>query len=409
MELARLVTPPMVKENFSRKVDYRRIWEARAGVPEEPHKERRKRYASAIRDRIHAVSKERSSVEQKRPYDFRLGVALAIIDSHGSADLVFEVMSLPCEWNNHLRVSAFETLLFNGVALPTDSTLALLDSDLDRWRKYGLQQQDGWLLSRFLCLLPFVDDPARGIERMRQLISELRLYGHQLREAVEALGHCRCDQALPLLRELGSDKARAEQLGDAWINAVAAVDSPESRNLLLSFVDPDLPGLPAEIGFARDDVLAARIVELARSDRAVEQRLLRLCEAELPPTKRMLLAKVVGQLGDLEAVSAGLSLIDDKDSPPVPYEIWKQVEAAFVERRPHNESENTFTLEPRSSNAIRVKLLEMASRDKRRKRSALTLLGQIEEWRLEYGRPAGEPRHPAFDSGEPWPPMLKGA
>ena len=115
---------------------------------------------------------------------------------------------------------------------------------------------------------------------------------------------------------------------------------------------------------------------------------------------------ISGRLGDLEAVSAGLSLIDDSVSPSIPHGIREQIEAAFVERRPQRDSENIFTLEPRSSNLIRAKLLEMASRDERRKRSALMLLGQIEEWRLEYGRPAGEPRHPAFDSGEPWPPML---
>lgn len=53
---------------------------------------------------------------------------------------------------------------------------------------------------------------------------------------------------------------------------------------------------------------------------------------------------------------------------------WKQLEDAFVERRPHGESQNTFTLEPRSSNAIRAKLLEMAAKDERRKNSAIKLL-----------------------------------
>jgi len=254
-----------------------------------------------------------------------------------------------------------------------------------------------------LCLLPFVDDPAKGIDRMRQLISELRLYGHELREVVEALSHCRCDQALPFLVELGSDKQRAEQLGDAWIDAVAVVDSPESRDLLLSFVDPELPGLPSEVSLSRDDALVARLVELARRDRTVKQRLLQLCDSNLPPAKRSLLAQVVGQLGDVEAVSAGLNLIDDTVSTPVPYGILRQLEDAFVERRPHGESRGIYTLEPRSSNAIRARLFEMATKDRRRKKSALRLLGQKEEWRLEHGRPAGEPRHPAFDSGEPWP------
>ena len=411
-EFSRQVRPATATDAFIRKVDYERIWNARAGVREEPNKECRDRYASALRDRIEAILNERSGVEQKRPYDFRLrvlGVALAKIDSHGSANLVFKVMALPDEWDNYGRIEAFEALLFNGVVLPTESTLSLLDPCLERWRKYGVQQQDQWLLKRYLCLLPFADDPAKGIERMRQLISELRVYGHELREVLDALGHCRCDQALTFLVELGSDKARAVQLGDAWINAVAAVDTPEARNLMLSFVDPDLSGLPAEITFSRDDVLVARIAELARRDQAIEQRLLRLCDTELPSAKRDLLAKVVGQLGNVEAVAAGLDLIDDAASTPVPYEIWKQLEDAFVERRPHGENQNTFTLEPRSSNAIRAKLLEMATKDERRRKSALKLLAQIEEWRLEYGRPTGEPRHPAFESGEPWPPMQQPA
>jgi hypothetical protein len=407
-ELSRLVAPPAAKDGLFRRVDYGRIWEARAGVQEGPHKERRKRYAAALRSRIEAVLKERSGAEHKRPYDYRLralGVALAAIDSHGSADLVFEVMSLPDEWDNHSRVEAFEALLFNGVALPTDKTLSLMDLCLERRRKHGVQQQEEWLLERYLCLLPFVDDPARGIERMRQLVSELRLHGHQLREVVRALSYCRCDQALPFLAELGSDKPRAEQLGDAWIDAVAVVDSPESRNLLLSFVDPELPGLPSEVSLSRDDALVARLVELARRDRTVKQRLLQLCDSNLPPAKRSLLAQVVGQLGDVEAVSAGLNLIDDTVSTPVPYGILRQLEDAFVEGRPHGESRGIYTLEPRSSNAIRARLFGMATKDRRREKSALRLLGQIEEWRLEYGRPAGEPRHPAFDLGEPWPRM----
>ena len=49
----------------------------------------------------------------------------------------------------------------------------------------------------------------------------------------------------------------------------------------------------------------------------------------------------------------------------------------------------------------------MILNDKSRGRSAFTLLGQIEVWRLEYGKPSNEPRHPAFDSGEAWPPFTR--
>jgi len=55
--------------------------------------------------------------------------------------------------------------------------------------------------------------------------------------------------------------------------------------------------MPDEIVFSKEHVLIARIVELAQRDPAIEQRLLALCETGLPPAKRLLLAKVIGNLG----------------------------------------------------------------------------------------------------------------
>ena len=62
---------------------------------------------------------------------------------------------------------------------------------------------------------------------------------------------------------------------------MAAVDTLEAWNLLLSIVDPELAGLHAEVTFSREDVRVARIADLARRDQAVEQKLFRLCNTEL--------------------------------------------------------------------------------------------------------------------------------
>jgi hypothetical protein len=74
------------------------------------------------------------------------------------------------------------------------------------------------------------------------------------------------------------------------------------------------------------------------------------------------------------------------------------------ERRPCGQSPNAFTEHARASNELRVRLFRMAIEDEKRRKSAFVLLGQIEEWRLEYGRPTGEPRHPDLASGQSWPP-----
>jgi NACHT C-terminal Alpha/Beta 2 len=411
-EVARQIGPRMRQQSFVDKVDYEQIWQARSGVWDQSQMDRRRRFATAIRERIATIFAERAGSKKKRPYEFRLrilGLALATIDGHGSSDVVLEVMSIPDEWDVWTRIRAFEELLFEGVTLPLDRILSLLDSFRERLRRHGFQQDDHSTATRLLCLLPFVDDPSTGIETIRQVTSELRIYAHHLRGVAEAVGHCRCDRALAFLRELAADKAVTQQLADAWIRAVAAIDTAESRALLLSFIDPRLSGLPIEAQFGRDDVLVACIVDLMRRDKAVEANVVQLCGTALPSRNRMLLAKVVGQLAGLDAVSAGLNLIDDTANPSIPYEIRKQLEDAFIEKRPVAGHENTYTLEPRGSNAIRTILLEMSLTDARRKKSAARLLAEIEEWRLEYGRPVGEPRHPALEAGRSWPPVQEAA
>jgi hypothetical protein len=198
-----------------------------------------------------------------------------------------------------------------------------------------------------------------------------------------------------------------------WIKAVAMFGSPESTRILLSFIEPEDEGPVVEIEpqSYHSDLLAARIIDIAGEDLAIKRRILRLCEMQLPAAKRALLTQVIAKLGTSEAVLAGLNLIDDTvtsnhtATSPVPYDLWKAIENAFLEQQPYGKTGSSYTLVPRPSNAVRARLFEMTLRDKRRSHSAFALLGQIEVWRIEHGRPGAEPRHPAFDSGELWPPI----
>lgn len=253
-------------------------------------------------------------------------------------------------------------------------------------------------------MLPFLDPPQVGIDAIRQIVAQFHFDRHwEFRDVVQAVGHCRCEEGLQFLREIGEDRGRLNQLGEAWLDAVAVIDTRQSGELLLSFIDPNLAGLPEGVAFDRDDHLAAHLARIANADPQAKGRLMELCATDLPQDRRLLLAKIIGRFSDFDAVLAGLNLIDDAVSPSVPFEIREQLEGAFVERRPHGTTGNTFTLEPRSSNAVRAKLFRMASTDERRKLTAVRLLAQIEEWRLQYGRPTGEPRHPAPESGLAWP------
>jgi hypothetical protein len=256
--------------------------------------------------------------------------------------------------------------------------------------------------------LPFIDPCAVGVARIREVVAGTRIAPYEFREIIRALGHSRCSEALDLLRELASAAGGGFQsVAAEWIDAIAGLDSAESKRMLLSFVDPDIPqtGLEAHLEYYHRERLASGIVDIAQSDAGVTERLYSLCARHLPPGMRLLLAEVVARLGASEALIAGLDLIRDNEGPSVPYELVRGIQNLFLERRPYAGSAQVYTFEPRAANEIKSRLFAMVVNDTDRRRSAWALLGQTESWRLEYGRPDSEPRHPAFDSGAPWPPI----
>ena len=316
---------------------------------------------------------------------------------------MLDVIAMPGQWDQSTCLDAAERLLMAGAVLPATTALALVDSIVERTEKW-MQDSGRYLLCRILALCPFVDDPSAGIAKMRDVLGKRRLWAYELREIVTALGESRSDAAIDPLYELASDATTFEQCEHNFINALAALDTPRACELLLGFVDPDIRGIALTRHPHREDVLVARLVELAQRRPEVAARLRNLCERDLPELNRHVLSKVMGWLGTPDALAANLNLIDDARPSPVPQGIWDQLKSAFVERRPYGQSPNTFTQHARASNELRVRLFRMAIGDEKRRKSAFMLLGQIEEWRLEHGRPTGEPRHPDLASGQSWPP-----
>lgn len=379
------------------------MWAARDGRVLQPDKEqRRTRFAAALRSEITRLREQRE--DPKSAADLKeLARALAAIDGRASAISVLDVIAMPGEWDEYTRLEAAERLLMDGVALPAATAFALVESFLQRTDQW-MQEPDRYLLRRILAICPLVDDPAAGIAKVRDVLGRRRLGGYELREVVVALGESRSDAAAGLLRELASDEQTFQQLEDELVNAIAALDTRGARELLLSFVDPEVRGLGLTRWIQREDVLVARLAELASRSLDVAVRLQQLCDPDVPELNRDVLSRVMASLGTNEALARNLNLVDDANPSPVPRGVWDQLESAFVEQRPVGNSPNAFTLHARASNALRARLFAMAIQDPRRRKSAFMLLGRIERWRLEHGRPPGEPRHPDLASGHPWPP-----
>lgn len=162
---------------YIKHTDYEKIWDARQGRwPLTFNEERRKRYATAIRERIESLLEESRSSGQVRAYDFRLKELtkiLAVIDSEGSSDLILELLTSQDTLNNWPIVQALDTLVFNEIVLPTDKTLRIFDTSLRHVRSHLWDDQRVQLLMRALCLLPFIENAAAGIATIREVVAEL--------------------------------------------------------------------------------------------------------------------------------------------------------------------------------------------------------------------------------------------
>jgi hypothetical protein len=391
--------------------DYRKI---QSGPPEWTtifEEERRIEYVGVIRQRIVDLREESKSGDHKIiPYHYRLkelAKVLAAMDPKHSADLISEIAALPADYDGWSRVALLESLVFGDVRLPADRLMTIIEPVIEQFRKHGINN-DSSLLTHLLCILPFVDSPAIGIAKVRALASEFRLSLYELHDLLMALSKSSDQQGLSLLRDLALQNEQSFQHNaKEWLEAIAACPLTEARDMLLSFVEPEVTGSVGNLilpDYAAD-FLAARLSELARTDASVAERILQLTSLPVSPQRRLLLAKVIAWLDSPQSLLAGLNLIDDSSAERIPYDLRKAIEEVFLEKRPYAGNSQSYTLVPRAASDLRKRLLEMAEHDPRRARSAYDLLGQIEEWRLEYGRPSSEPRHPAYESGEAWPPL----
>jgi hypothetical protein len=392
---------PKSERSSNRTLHYDLIWAARQGHTP-PNDQRRMRFASALNAEIIRLLKQS---EDGKPAAglVELAKALAAIDGGSSAGTVLDVIDMPGQRDEYARLDAIERLLMAGAALPSTTLFALVDSILERTERW-MQDSDRYLLYRCLALCPFVEDPTEGIGKVRDVVVKRRLGGHELRELITALGESRSDAAVDLLYEIAGDVPTFKQYEDNFINAFTRLDTSRAHELLLSFIDPDIHSMTLTHRPYRSDSLVVRLAELARRSSKVAARLLELCKRDLPELNRHGLSFVIAQLGTPEAVAANLVLIDDGKEPPIPQGVRDQLESAFVEQRSYGYGSNTFTEHARASNEVRVRLFKMVLEDEKRQKSAFKLLGQIEYWRLEHGRPTGEPRHPDIASGISWPP-----
>jgi hypothetical protein len=412
LELAQIepeIPKPFLRESF------RQIWLARKGRRALRFEEsKRQKYAGVLRSCL-----EQRLVQVRatnRPQDHarllhELAAILAILDGAASAPLICDCAAIADRWGGWLRAETLRQVLFSGGTVPFETAHAIIESVLALMtpQRYFQDDQGRGLVTSLLCLLPYTDQPERGIELIRQVLAEGRLYGYHLRGLVTALGHSRAPGALALLTEFaGPGTSTFSTVATEWIEAVGNFGGRDGATTLLAFIET---GCTAQNRVLPHDhhlfeLAANRIATLAQTDDELQSKILALVNVPGPPERDFVIIKTVAALSSLDAMLTTLNLAIEDRSHRWPYYVLEEAfqELCLIKRRTPPDS-NSYTLEPTPAVELRRRLLEIATAGDRRSRNAFSLLGQIDVWRLEHGKPPREPRHPAIESGVQWPAL----
>ena len=402
--LVGLVAPPRKPRAWPfSTIDYDAVRAARVR-PAEPSA-RAARYATELSRRLEhvlgACEEGNSAAVLMSTTAKRHAARLASLDGVNSATRILDILARPGRFDEWIRLDALEALLMAGATLPSEDTLRVLQPAMDRGlHDLRRHEQARFVLHRCLCLLPFVAPPKDGIERIRSLLGTVPIDGHECARLVKSLGESHCPEALPLLLEIAvREKASFPLFVEAWLNALLVLGTTEAQQVLLGIIDPEVD-VPALL---QPDVrmqVAASIAEIARATPHVRDRVIYLCSRPLSPAHRALLAAILELLGERSAVLSSLDLIGDSLTPPIPDGIARAVEHVAIEYQPAGT--NTYILRPSNAADLRRRLFGMLRNDPARRHTALSLLLQIEEWRVKYGRPLEEPWHPDIHAGGAW-------
>jgi HEAT repeat protein len=407
--LLELAVPPNREDQvFANRTNYEAIWATRAGVrPPGFDPARAKRYAHPIAQRISDLKQESAGAANPQYFASRmkdLAVVLAGLDGRDSADFVIATLTPPGQWDAYPRMKGIRALLMSGATLSLDSMLAVLDPAIEYTLSRGLyNDQNLSLLVDCLELLPFSDNPAQAIARIEEVTARFPNRPYRFRDLVTAMGHTRSEAAVQFLLNLARGQDGVRNMEHTWIEALGRLNVPAARETLLSFIDPQIPSVGVSITFDHrsTESFASFVGEWARHDPALKRRLVALSVGTLTPTQRQLLSAIYGELGSDETRVAGVNLLQ---GAMWNYGLQRDLEAQFLERRPYGRS-GAFVPVPRNAERARAELFRMVLDDPSRRKAAFAMLGQVEVWRIEHGRPSGEPRHPMIESGEPWPPL----
>lgn len=298
-------------------------------------------------------------------------------------------------------VAIAQAVIAQGEKLPQESLAAIKNIWAAETSATWLDESAEYRLSRLITLQFFVDPVDGGLEEFKSLLPEW-LAKVQIWSAIDALEHIPTKEALEVLAELLTKYRTNQNLEERVIRAIAGSPLPESGEVLLQMVESGALGTYARSMFRIDRSVASCLSGTASTNPDFRQRVVKALQSKTDVGDEALVSSVLGALSTPEAVRLVCRYLNEEAYPTGGHHAADVLLRRFSFEKPSEQGVGWYEVLPKADNALRRHLFELAAVSGAFRSRARSLLLELEERRLEGGRPADEPRHPAFETGSPW-------
>ncbi len=335
-----------------------------------------------------------SSDPEKRHHALKLAGVLAGMSDTPPPGLNELISSEPII---ETRNEVLAALVVSGVVIASDAIdrgiSDLIERAKQRLYAYTLDK-DQHKLQSWMELYPFSDTPEKFIPAVKHFIQyfpEKKSFG-RLVQALKYRGGSRSFDDLMALAKLWPELW--EDIG--WQSAIIAGDVQRGLNILLNRFEQ---GGSNPMRRAEPSHRMSHVVKQLLSDRSdlltiVLERYQRATDPEVSGVYTDLLSEHGGETVVMTMLGHRGAQRADFD-----HHLGTAVQETVIERR-GTEYANTFEQHGRDATSLRRKLFTEVCGGNT---SAVRCLEKIDRLRDEYGSVANEPRHPAVESGKPWP------
>ena len=250
----------------------------------------------------------------------------------------------------------------------------------------------------------FIKSAEDGLAQLKELLPEL-LKRVSIWQIIDFFAHIPTKEAIAVLTDLLPRSDQQNNNENRILSAIASNPMPEASIVLLRLIETDAV-LKYSLEIFREDTITRRLKESTINDPKFRQRLFAIFEAKTDARYEGLVATVLGELDDPTARSLICRYLDDQVYPQggrtAAYVLMNQ----FIRETESEHGSGWREIHPQANAPLRRHLYMLASHPNPSRNRARKLLLDLEENRVERGRPANETRHPAIETGSNWPICL---